>query len=1184
MIRRPTFIGLAASCVATLFFAIGCSKPQAAAGSAAQHAAAAKPGGKAAAAVAAVKKISFNEKIQPILADNCYACHGTDPGSRKADLRLDRAEHAYRQRKDSGPAIIPGKPDDSPLVQRIESKDEKKVMPPPESHKTLQPEQVALLRQWVAEGAEYAEHWAFVAPVRPPVPGSGGAASPKRPELPAANRAGTQAGSESQPHRALHPVDAFVRARLAKDGLTPSPEADRRTLIRRVTLDLTGIIPTAEEVEAFVADKSPDAYERVVDRLLASPRYGEHRTHYWLDYVRYADTHGIHFDNYRAIWPYRDYVIRAFNANKRFDDFVREQLAGDLLPAKTFDQLAATGFVRCNLTTNEGGTIPEEVYVNQTRDRVEAFGATFLGLTTGCAACHDHKFDPISQKDHYGLAAFLGNTVEKPWDLNIAEPAPVLKLPKEENRATADVVLAKRAELQEKLEARRARAAELFAAWIASGQAPKAVATDRLELRLRLDEAKGDVVKNSAVGAKIAEFKADTNPLIWGENSWLWPSMRMDIMARLKLGNLGDVEANEKFSGGGWIMLRAKPGGGIKSGTGNGALLSRMGDEKRKGGAGWDLYQENLQLVVNILPDTSQPESPSPVARSDERQRVDDTVRSLALAATQAKKPPPAQPAKKRTAAGGSNPRAMAAPAAKRGLQVTTRTDAIIRDEWVHVFFTYDGSRKAAGVKLYVNGKPVPMEVKMDALQPKDSIRTDAAMHLGRRDDYQPMKETRYQDIRFYRRALAPDEVARLPFEDVAAEIVAREPNPAKWTTDERFVVLEKYFLGEKDAETMGLESAIAAHDSAFEALTKDGAATLIALEKPTPAYADVLKRGDYYARVARVEPSVPHFLPDLPKGAPRNRRGLAEWLVAPEQPLMPRVAVNRMWQEVFGRGLVETAGDFGVMGDRPSHPELLDWLAVEFRESGWDVKKMYRLMVTSATYRQSAAATPERLAKDPTNKLLSRGPRFRMDGEMLRDSALAASGLLVDKVGGPSVRPYHPAGVWEEVAMPESNTKTYVQDHGENLYRRTVYTFWKRASPPATMETFDAPSREGACTRRARTNTPLQAFITMNDPQWVEAARKLAERAVKAGPTAEARLDFLARTTIARPLESREAGVLQRSVEQFRSKFGSDNDDVKALLAIGEAKPDETLAPAEVAQWTMVASQFLNLDEFLTK
>ncbi|MBL9211234.1 MAG: DUF1553 domain-containing protein [Opitutaceae bacterium] len=1086
-------------------------------------------------AAAAPATLTFNEHIQPILAENCYACHGVDAGSRKGDLRLDRAEYATARRKEGEPAIVPGKPDASPLIQRIESKDEKKVMPPPEAHKTLKPEQVALLRRWIAEGAVYQEHWAFITPVAKPPPvvnaAKGGAIR--------------------------HPVDAFIAARLAKEGLGFLPEADRRTLIRRVTLDLTGIVPTPAEVEAFVADRSPDAYEKVVDRLLASPRYGEHRTRYWLDYVRYADTHGIHFDNYRAIWPYRDYVIRAFNANKPFDTFVREQLAGDLLPAKTFDELTATGFVRNNMTTNEGGTITEEVYVNQTRDRVEAFGATFLGLTTGCAACHNHKFDPLTQRDHYGLAAFLGNTKEKPWDLNIAEPEPVLRLPKPENQMTAEVVLRARAELRAKHDALRAVARERIGAWLAQGKRPVPVSAKGLDLRLRLDEGRGDVVKNSAPDARVKTFQADTNPLIWGENTWLWPSMRMDIFTRINLGELGDVDAGDKFSAGGWLMLRAKPGGGVRTGTGSGSLLSRMGDDERRGGAGWEIYQDGGRFSINLVP---APEDQENVA--------------LALPAG----------ASKATKAGTENPRyPAAAPTPKRGLAVTT-SGVFPRDEWLHVFFTYDGSRRAAGLKLYVNGKSVPLDVKVDTLAPKDSIRTDAAMHLGRRDDFQPMRETRFQDVRFYRRALTADEASRLPFEDIASEIIARQPDPKQWTSDEAFVAVERFFLGEKDPEAMALAAAVAAHDDAFAALTREGTATLIALEKETPAYADILKRGDYYARLERVEPSVPHFLPGLPAGAPRNRRGLAEWLVAPEQPLMARVTVNRMWQEVFGRGLVESAGDFGIMGDRPSHPELLDWLAVQFREGGWDVKKLYRLLVTSAAYRQTAAATPDRLAKDPTNRLLSRGPRFRMDGEMLRDSALAVAGLLVEKLGGASVKPYQSAGIWEEVAMPESNTKTYVPDKGEGLYRRSVYTFWKRASPPAALETFDATSREVVCTKRARTNTPLQAFITMNDPQWVEAARKLAERTLRHAAAAGARLDFLAQTTLGRPLAAREAAALQAGLKTFSARFAADAAAAKALLDVGESKSDAALAPDELAAWTMVASQFLNLDEFLTK
>ena len=1131
MIRRFAFPVLVALPMAALLLQAGC-------GTGGTDAVAAKPAALPAATVApaaggaAKKKLSFNAHIQPILAENCYACHGTDPGSRKAELRLDRAEYALAKRKDGGPVLVAGKPDASPLLQRIESKDEKKVMPPPEAHKTLKPAQIALLRQWITEGAEYEEHWAFLAPRRPAVPGVAG-------------------------HPA-NPIDAFIRARLAPDGLAPSPEADRRALLRRVTLDLTGVVPTTVEVDAFLADAAPGAYERVVDRLLASPRYGEHRTRYWLDYVRYADTHGIHFDNYRAVWPYRDYLIRAFNGNKRFDTFVREQLAGDLLPAKNFDELAATGFMRCNLTTNEGGTIPEEVYVNQTRDRVEAFGQTFLGLTTACAACHDHKFDPISQRDFYGLAAYLGNTVEKPWDLNIAEPPPVFRLPKPETRAAAEFVFKARAELQEKLEPRRARARELTAAWLAAGNRPVPVATDALELRLRLDEGRGDVLQNSAPQAKIKTFKADTNPLVWGENTWLWPSMRMDILTRLSLGASGDVDLSDKFSAGGWMMLRAKPGGGVRTGTGSGSLLARMGEEKRRTGAGWDVYQDGLVLFVSFTPDMEK----------------DAAIPEPAPAV--AKGPAPKRSAKKTALA--------PPPTAKRGIQVATRLGAFTRDEWLHCFFTYNGSGRASGIKVYLNGQPADLDVKLDTMLPKDTIRTDAAMHLGRRDDYLPMRETRFQDIRFYRRALAPEEVARLPFEDRASEIVARQPDATKWTTDEKFVVADRFYLGEKEPETMALAAAVAAHDAAFDALSKDGTATLIALEKTSPAYADLLKRGDYFARVERVEPTVPHFLPGLPPGVPRNRRGLAEWLVAPEQPLMARVVVNRMWQEVFGRGLVDTAGDFGVMGERPTHPELLDWLAVEFRESGWDVKQLYRLIVTSATYRQTAAATPAHLAADPSNKLLARGPRFRMDGEMLRDSALAVAGLLVEKIGGPSVRPYQPPGIWEEVAMPESNTRTYVPDKGDGLYRRSVYTFWKRASAPASLETFDATSREMVCTKRARTNTPLQAFVTMNDPQWVEAARKLGERAVRAAPDTSRRLNVLAQATLARTLDAREATVLAGTAEKFRAAFASAPAEAKALLAIGESPADAALPAAEVATWAMVASQFLNLDEFLTK
>ncbi len=1044
-------------------------------------------------------RVTFNEHVQPVLAENCYQCHGPDPGSRKADLRLDRSEYAYAPGKDRGPAIVPGQPDKSPLVERIESQDEEERMPPLEAHKTLKPAEIALLRQWVADGAEYQEHWAFIAPVRPKVPAG--------PAI---------AGARSA-------LDAFIRQRLAEAKLTPAPEADKPTLLRRVTFDLTGLPPTPEEEAAFAVDASPGAYEKVVDRLLESPRYGEHRARYWLDYVRYADTHGLHFDNLRAIWPYRDYVVNAYNANKPFDRFVREQLAGDLLPAKSIEDVVATGFLRCNLTTNEGGTIPEEVFVNQTRDRVESFGVTFLGLTTGCAACHDHKFDPITQRDFYGLAAFLGNTSEKPWDFNTADPDPVVRVPKPEARAAMERALGWRSRLQQRLDERRGSAAHRFAQWLAAGNRLKTVSDDQLELRLLLDEAAGDVVKNSAPKAEVAQFKADTNPLVWGESALFWPSMRMDIASRVSLGRTGDVDANQAFSGGAWILLRQKVGGGT---TGSGSLLSRMrvrDDNNERDGRGWDLFHREQRLIFSLVHTFG-----------------------------------------------------------KQAIEVSTVEKIMVYD-WTHVFFTYDGSGQAAGVRLYLNGQPVETEIRRDTLD-GGTILTDATTQLGRRHDSDPMRETSFQDVRIYRRALTPEEVSRLPVEAVGAELLARKPDIGTWTPEESYMVLNRFFLTEVDTEAMEASSALALADDAIGQLSKEGVPTLIAREKPTPAYSDILKRGDYYARTDRVPPLTPHFLPPLPAGSRNDRAGLADWLLSPEQPLFARVAVNRMWQELFGVGLVESAGDFGVMGTKPSHPELLDWLAVEFRENGWDTKAMYRLLVTSATYRQTARVKPEHLVKDPANRLLARGPRFRMDGEVLRDAALATSGLLVGTIGGPPVKPYQPPGVWEEVAMPESNTRSYVDDRGEGLYRRSLYTFWKRASPPPSMETFDAPSRETVCVRRPRSNTPLQAFVTMNDIQWVEAARKMAERVLHAHTGCDARIDLLSTLTLGRRLGADERAVIAKSLQGFARYFQGSAGAAEEFIAVGDSPPDPKLAPVELASWALVASQFYNLDEFLTK
>lgn len=1037
--------------------------------------------------------VSFNTHIQPILSENCYHCHGPDSNTRepkKEPLRLDRREFAFQSRADGKPVIVKGDPGASLLVTLMKSGDPDEIMPPPESHKKLEADQIALIERWIEQGAEYEDHWAFTPPKRPPVPAA------------------------RQPQPGSNPVDAFIEEKLAAKGLTPAPPEDPRTLARRAALDLTGLLPDPADVEAFAANPTDAAYDALLEKLFASPAYGEHRARYWLDYARYADTHGLHFDNVRAIWPYRDYVIRSFASHKPFDQFVREQLAGDLIPATSAEPWIATGYIRCNVSTNEGGTIPEEIHANNTRDRAEAFGAAFLGLTVGCAACHDHKFDPVSQQDFYSLAAYFNNTAEKPWDENIADSRPVLRLPADDRRKALDEAVAARSQAAAKYEELR----RSIAAGPATALQPAAVPADALELRLKLDEGKGDEVRNSAPGAKSPGYKATVNPLVWGESARLWPAARLDIAGELTLPDQGDFEADQPFSAATWVNLRMKTGNAT---TGNGSLVSRMGGPNDLAHRGWDLFVAGDKLVVHII-----------------HQWPQHAIR--------------------------------------------VETAGIPRGEWVHLGFTYDGSRSAKGVKLFVNGQARPATADHDSLQPGQTIRNPHPLHLGRRHpDLDTLRESSFQDLRLYRRTLADAEFARLPFEDPAAEILRQKPDPRNWSPFERHTVIQGFALA-KDPNATRLRDEIATLDRRIAELGKDGTPTLVAIERPDPAHAWILDRGVYTARRSLVIPATPSFLPTPAPGP--SRLDLAEWLFHPDHPLFARVTVNRAWQELFGTGIVETSDDFGIMGARPSHPELLDWLAVEFRESGWNLKALYKLLLTSRTYRQSHRISPEALAADPANRLLSRGPRFRMDAEMLRDTALQASGLLVAKIGGAPVKPYQPDGIWEAVSMPESNTLHYKQDQGEALHRRSMYTFWKRFAPPPSLETFDAQARETVCIRRARTNTPLQALVSMNDPQFFEAARKLAERALKAAADDAARLDFLGRTLLSRPLAAGETTRLTQSLAGFRAHYRASPDDAKAVLTHGEAPADPALDPVETAAWTMVSNQFLNLDETLCK
>jgi hypothetical protein len=1111
--------------------------------------------------------LDFNQDVQPILASRCFSCHGPDPEMRKAGLRLDLAEWAMKKRSGHPDAIVPGHPEQSELIKRIESSDPHHLMPQTAQGeaKPMKPEEIAILKEWVKEGAVYRPHWAFEVPTRPAAP-----------------------VVTSDASWAKTPIDGFLLARMQKEGLRPSAEANKEALSRRVTLDLTGLLPTPAEVQTFVDDKSPQAYEHLVDGLLARPGFGEQRARYWLDYARYADTHGLHYDNSRDIWPFRDYLIRSFNGNKPFNQFAMEQIAGDLMPSKSLDPLIGSGYVRLGVSSNEGGTIPEELKVNMARERTEAFGATFMGLTVGCAVCHDHKFDPTTQKDFYALSAFFGNIDEKPFNDDRPVWAPVVRIPMAENQEAYNQVLAKRSELAGRINDLRLHERELVRQWLTSKHdPPQSVSAEKLTLRLRLDEGSGDVLKNSAPKANPASFRATTAKPEWGETTWLWPDFRMQSSTRVLLGQTGDYESNQAFSSGGWFMFRSAPNYPV--GSTSGALISKMDTTQHN--RGWDLSIKKGVLSVELV--NQSPKEDGKTENALEKKQVPakepfdyPTPQDLSKKELSANKPPekkkPAEKKKKEAKPKPSVPEAPKDNTPQIAIKVSTIAALPLDGEWKHIFFTYDGSGRAAGVKIYINGSQVASRVASDTLG-KGSIRTQAPMQLGwRHPDATPAKETRYQDVRLYARALTAEESKRVPFEDYVAEVAAKPTS--QWNQDQWHAVSE-FYLNSVDPSFRTMNAEITQLDVQLDKLSKGGDLTLVSWEKNSLAYSNVLTRGVYSARTERVEADTPHYLPPLPANEPHNRLALAKWTVDPRNPLTARVTVNRMWYELFGTGLVETTEDFGIMGQRPTHPELLDWLAAEFRDSGWDIKHMYKLMVMSAAYRQSGASTPAQLAKDPRNLLLSRGPRFRMDAEMLRDIALQSGGLLTPTVGGPSVKPYQPANVWEQVSYPSSDTLNYVQDHGAALYRRSMYTYWKRMASPPGMDAFDAPVRDVVCTRRQRTDTPLQALVTMDDAQWVEAARALAQRVIlEGGRRPEQRINVMSEILLSRDPSPRMAAVLENSLKQMEEHYTADPKAAHALVGVGESKHNASIPDSELAAWTMVASEMLNLDETVNK
>ena len=1034
----------------------------------------------------AAAPVEYNRDIRPILADNCFACHGADSAAREADLRLDQRDAAIELG-----AIEPGDPEASELIARILSDDPDLVMPPPATKKTLTAEQKALLRQWVEQGAEYQAHWSFI--------------PPQRPELPQVSR----------PDWVKTPIDAFVLATLDEHELAPAPEAEPRRLFRRLHLDITGLPPAPELTDAFVADYTRDADHALsswIDRLMQTPAWGEHRARYWLDAARYGDTHGLHFDNYREMWPYRDWVIRAFNANMPFDQFTVEQLAGDLLPDPSLDQLIATGFQRCNITTNEGGTIDEENLALYASDRVQTFGWVYLGLTTNCSQCHDHKFDPLTMKDYYSLAAFFRNTTQGPKDGNSKDGrGPVIVVPSEEDRPRWDALPGEIAAAVAKRNGRRQAARPEFDAWLA-GAKPEMLAsdtpTDGLVVHALLNEGSGNETAN--VCGSPETFTA-TGEVTWTEDGQLGPAAIIRPGSTFDLGSAGDFEKDQGFSYGAWIRTASD---GASAG-----IIARM--DERNSHRGWDMMQQGRGLAVHII----------------------DRWPEVAL-------------------------------------KVTTRGNVLKAGQWHHVFATYDGSGKPNGVKIYIDGKEQPHRTERNSLAADASIRTETPLRIGQRSHGLVFDNGAIQDVRVYDRTLGPTEVKAIAEIPLLQHALATEER----SKDQNRKLFD-FWLNTRDTEFPALAAAVASLEAERDAIRARSPITHIQEErKDSPAMAYILMRGQYDQKGDQVNAAPPSALHPMPKGAPANRLGLARWVIQPDNPLTARVTVNRFWQQIFGQGIVTTPEDFGTMGAVPTHPELLDWMAVEFRESGWDVKRFFKMILMSATYRQSAAATPDKHERDRNNALLSRGPRFRMDAEMIRDCALSSAGLLSDRMYGPGVKPYQPEAIWDVVGLPGGDTRNYRQDNGENLFRRTVYTFWKRMAPPPNLEAFNAPSREVCSVRRERTNTPLQALVTLNDPQFVEASRQLAQRAMKQSGDEGDVLDFITRHVLARSFNDTERSIVMEDKDEFLAWYHTHPDDARALVQIGDSSLDESLDVAELAAWTMVSSQVMNLDEALNK
>ena len=932
--------------------------------------------------VATVKAVDYNRDVRPILSDHCFKCHGPDGKEVKGDLRLSDAKDATRNR-DGSFAIDPGKSSSSVLIRRVRVGSDDPMPPKDSGMPPLSAEQVTILKSWIDQGAKYEKHWAFVLPKLPPIPVVHG------------------------PAVVRNPIDNFILEKLEKKGLKQEKEADSATLLRRASLTLTGLLPTPEDMSRLARDTKPGAYERSIDRLLTSERYGEHQARYWLDAVRYGDTHGLHVDSERGIYPYRDWVVRAFNQDMPFDTFTKWQLAGDLMPNPTTDMKIATGYVRMNPTTNEGGAIEEEVLVRNTFDRVDTMSTVFLGMSVGCAKCHDHKFDPIPTKSYYQLYAFFNSTKEAPLDGNFLNPEPTMLAPSPEEDKILTANMAKMAKIEADTDATEAQA------WIAANRVPPTKTGD-------WEVSEPYVYKSADIA-----FNTDEKPTKWKP---------IKIVAGV------DTPVVGKENGAGYLRST------IFSEV-DGELVLRLSSD------------DGIKVWVN-----------------EKLVHANNAARGVATAIDVVKI----------TVKKGTNPIIV----------------KIVNIGGPDGFIFRSGSDKGTRIE--------------EAFTKKNPLLT---------------KQTYLTD--------GPTTPATLQYRALNDQI-------------------------------MKLKAAIPQ--------------TMIAEELPMPRQAYILRRGEYTLRTDKVERGVPSAFGELPPGAPLNRLGLAQWLTDKKNPLTNRVLVNRIWQQHFGTGIVKTAEDFGNQGEWPSHPELLDYLATKFANDGFSIKKLHKLILTSATFRQQSGISAKKELLDPENRLCSRGPRFRLDAEVLRDQVLQVSGLLVNRSGGHGFKPYQPAGLWEDVAIDVSSTSKYVQDKTSEIYRRSLYLFWKRTSPHPAMMSFDAPSREACVVRRPRTNTPIQALITMNEPAFMESYRVFGERLVKTKQTSKDRIYYAFNLALGREPSKIEQTILLNAAKRYDAKFAQNPKSANEVVMAGMAPTAAGLPKNQVATWTIIASTIFNLDEFLTQ